>query len=232
MHPNVPFTSPLTKVFTAEASTFSMEAEPSSPPECLLQIVLNHIFIPLSMLMTDSLNRIETNQNVKYKHINYRSGVGKHFLDEASFASKDDPNDFEFGQIYTTWLTLIEVVSDPDMEHGWHPHHKHMILDREFLDWAQAWHTHDCMLHTRFMLKPCVLDVSSLAYEEQFKKCKLNQALLGNHGSSHDCMHQGLCPMDSSTNPTDSNTNQVNSLLTLPCYMPYPKKNKKILFLS
>ena len=81
----------------------------------------------------------------------------------------DDLNDFEFGQAYTNWLTLIETVSDLAVERGWHDHHKRMSADREFLDWAPTWHSHDRLLRSRFMLKPFILDPSSAIYEKQFE---------------------------------------------------------------
>jgi len=60
-------------------------------------------------------------------------------LDEASFPSEDKVNDFEFGQAYTNWLMLIEMVSDPVLEQGWHAHHKCMTSDQDFFYWAPAW---------------------------------------------------------------------------------------------
>ena len=72
------------------------------------------------------------NQKIKFKHISYRLGVGKFFLDESCFPTEDDLNDLEFNQAYTYWLTLIDMVTDPMVEQGWHTHHKHMISDREF----------------------------------------------------------------------------------------------------
>src|SRR5882724_11442544 len=92
-------------------------------------MALNKVFIPLSMLMTASLNRIEHN-NMKYKHINYGSGAGKTFLDAMCFSAKDELNELEFGQAYTNWLTLIETVSDPMVEQGWCAYHKRMVSDR------------------------------------------------------------------------------------------------------
>ena len=80
------------------------------------------------MLTLASLNRIEHN-DVKYKHINYGLGAGKTFLDGMYFSVKDDLNDFEFGQAYTNWLTLIETVSDPVVKQGWHSHHKRISMD-------------------------------------------------------------------------------------------------------
>jgi len=37
------------------------------------------------------------------------------------------------------------------------------------MEWAQAWHAHDCMLRSRFMLKPFILDVTASAYEKQLE---------------------------------------------------------------
>jgi len=79
------------------------------------------------------------NQDVKYKCITYGPGASKTFLDETSFPTEDDLSDFKFGKAYTNWLTLIEAVSDPVVEAGWHAHHKHMVSDQGFQDWAQAW---------------------------------------------------------------------------------------------
>jgi len=59
-------------------------------------MALNCGFIPLCMLTTYSLNRIKMNQ-VKYKCISYGSGMGKTFLDKASFSSEDYLSDFKFG---------------------------------------------------------------------------------------------------------------------------------------
>jgi len=123
-----PYLSPHAKVFTAEAATFSLDPEPGMLPDCLVQMALNWVFIPLSMLTTLMLNNIETNQDIKYKHIIYGSGVGK-TLDETVFPTEDELSDFEFGQAYMNWLTLIEAVSDPIVEQGWHVHHKCMVSD-------------------------------------------------------------------------------------------------------
>jgi len=103
---SVPTPSSHNKVFTADVATFSLDPEQGALPDCLIQMALNCIFIPLSMLTTATLNNIETNQDVKYKHITYSSGMGKTFLDEAAFPTEDKLSNF--GQSYTNWLTLIE----------------------------------------------------------------------------------------------------------------------------
>jgi len=138
-----------------------------------------------SMLMTITLNNIETNQDIKYKHITYRMGTGKTFLDKVAIVAEDVLCNFEFSQVYTNWLMLIKMVLDPVIEQGWHAHHKRMVLDRGFQDWAQAWHAHDQLLCSQFMLKPFIIDPSSAAYKKQFKHSKLDQALLGVCRSPH-----------------------------------------------
>jgi len=129
------------------------------------------------MLTTVTLNNIETNQDMKYKHLTYGSGIGKTFLDKSSFPSEDQLSNFKFSQAYTNWLTLIESISEPPVSFGLHSHHKQMISDRGFVEWALAWHTHDRLLCSCFMPKPFILDMSSPAYEKQLEHCKLDQAL-------------------------------------------------------
>jgi len=128
---------------------------------------------------------------MKYKQLTYGSGIGKTFLNEASFPVEDQLTDFEFNQAYTNWLMLIETVSDPAMEQGWHAPHKCMVSDRGFVKWAQAWHVHDHLLCSQFMQKPFILDGANPAYKKQLKCCKLDQALQCMHGESHEYMHLG-----------------------------------------
>src|SRR5882724_407707 len=151
---------PLSKIFTVESSCFSLDPEPGAIPDCLLQMALNRVFIPLSMLTTVALNNIEINQDMKYKCLTNGSGMGKTFLDKCSFPSEDQLSDFEFSQAYTNWLMLIESVSEPTISLGWWAHHKQMISDRGFVEWALMWRTHDRLLHLCFMQKPFILDVS------------------------------------------------------------------------
>jgi len=98
-----------------------------------------------------------------------------------------------------------------------------MTSDREFLDWAPAWRAHDCLLRTRFMLKPFILDPFSAIYQKQFKQCKLNQALLGMRGSAHDYMCSPSQCYDVPKPASDKQRHQASSLPTSPRYMPYPK---------
>ena len=98
-------------------------------PNCLVQMALNWVFIPLSMLMTCALNNIKTNHNVKYKHLMYDTGAGKTFLDQVALPAEDELSNFEFGQVYTNWFTLIKTFSDPIVELVWNANHKCMASD-------------------------------------------------------------------------------------------------------
>ena len=106
------------------------------------------------------------------------------------------------------------------VECGWRTHHEHMTSDREFLDWAPAWHTHCRMLCTRFMLKPFILDPCSAMYEKQFECCKLNQALLGTRGSSHDYIRSQPRPADNAKHFPDTHQFQATLVPSSPHYVP------------
>jgi len=84
------------QVFTAKTVIFSLDSDPGTLPDCLVANALNKIFIPLSMLTTSSLNRIEHN-DVKYKHLNYAQVWAKPSWTTLA-SSEDELNDFEFGQ--------------------------------------------------------------------------------------------------------------------------------------
>src|SRR5882724_9597811 len=98
-----------------------------------------------------------------------------------------------------------------------------MVSDRGLQDWAQAWHAHDRLLHSWFMLKPFILDTSSAAYEKQFECCKLDQVLLGSHPSPHGYVHPQLHPSDSSKSSAALQHHESGSQDTSPHYNPYPK---------
>ena len=105
--PSAPLAACHPEVFTAGAVTFSLKPQPGALPDCLIQMALNHVFIPLSMLTTCLLNDIEMNQDVKYKCIQYGSGAGKIFLDKTSFPTEEDLSDFEFGKPTQTGSLLL-----------------------------------------------------------------------------------------------------------------------------
>ena len=84
---------------------------------------------------------------------------------------------------------------------------------------------HDHLLHSFFMLKPFILDISSPAYKKQFEHCKLDQALLISCTPSPDYMCPGPCRHDSLKHPTDLHNNDSEPSSASPCYKPYPTAN-------
>src|SRR5882672_1252948 len=98
-----------------------------------------------------------------------------------------------------------------------------MSADREFLDWAPAWHSHDRLLCSCFMLKPFIIDPSSAIYEKQFERCKLNQALLSSRQSPSDYMRTTSGSNDALKVPSGNLHPHASSLPNLPRYHPHPK---------
>jgi len=78
-----------------------LDSDPGALPDCLVQMALNKVFIPLSILTTASLNRIEHN-DVKFKRLNYGSGACKTFLDETCFVLEDELNDSSSAKLTLT----------------------------------------------------------------------------------------------------------------------------------
>ena len=56
------------------------------------------------------------------------TGAGNTFLDEASFLLRMSLVTLNLGN-QAHWLTLVETVSAPIVELGWHAHHKCMVSD-------------------------------------------------------------------------------------------------------
>ena len=104
---------PLSKVFTTETATFTLDSEPGELPNCLFQMVLNKVFIPLSMLTTVSLSRIHYNDNLKFKKIPFGYVARKYALDQAHFPSEDSLTNTEYMQAHKHWLTLINILVEP-----------------------------------------------------------------------------------------------------------------------
>jgi len=55
---NMAVASPHTKVFTADAMTFSLDPELGTLNDCLIQITLNCVFIPLSLNNIEKKNKV------------------------------------------------------------------------------------------------------------------------------------------------------------------------------
>jgi len=71
------------------------ELNPTGIPNALQMMVHLKLFIPSSMLTTNSLSRIHFNDNLKFKKIPFGHATGKYALDEAHFPAL--VNDIIFG---------------------------------------------------------------------------------------------------------------------------------------
>ena len=58
------------------------------------------LFIPLSLLMTAVLDRIQFNDGLKYHEILFSNGAGKHSLDTSLFHDELSLSESEFWQAY------------------------------------------------------------------------------------------------------------------------------------
>src|SRR5882724_7164332 len=77
----------------------------SDVPNAVLQMAYNKMYILLSMLTTSALNKICSNNNLKYRKIPFGNGIGKQSLDEASFPAENSLTETTFFQSYRNWLT-------------------------------------------------------------------------------------------------------------------------------
>ena len=70
-----------------------------------------------------------------------------------------------FLQAYRNWLTVIDIVSTPDVAVGWHKHHFRMLRDEKFSGYYfEAWWDMDKQLHTQFFSHPFAIDPYSTTY--------------------------------------------------------------------
>jgi len=145
-------------------------------PNALLQKAFNKIFIPLSMLTATSMNHIRYNRSLKYHKIIFGNSVGKYSLNKSSFPDELSLNESEFWQAYRTWLVIIDMISDLRVAASWKAHHSRMITDTSFSTWFQAWHEHDRLLRSQFVLTPFIVLPDSMEYHTQFEQCRNDQA--------------------------------------------------------
>ena len=148
----------LTYVFTDElALKNSLDVETDVLPDSVVHMMQNRVFIPLSLLTTATLHRIQLNQNVKFQRITFGNGSGCTSIDETTFPAEDSLSQSDFGKLQN-WLALVKLLCGPAIVHGWHSHHGKMVSDRHFSLWFPARRAHDKLLRVLFMLKPFVID--------------------------------------------------------------------------
>ena len=133
-------------------------------PNAILQMAYNKIYIPLSMLTSSTLSKIRSNNNLKYRMIPFSNGIGRQSLDNSSFPLEDLLTETTFFQSYRNWLTLIDLVSTPEVVLGWHEHHSRMLHDEHFSSSFDAWCDMDKQLCPQFISHLFNIDPTSPTY--------------------------------------------------------------------
>jgi len=87
-------------IFRAEAMKPEYQMNVHSIPKPILQMAYLHLFIPLSLLMTTSLDKIQCNNGLKYHKIPLGNGAGKNSLDVSTFPTEFSLSESEFWQAY------------------------------------------------------------------------------------------------------------------------------------
>ena len=136
----------LTHVFTDElALKNSLDVETDVLLDAVVHMMQNRVFIPLSLLTTTALHRIQLNQMSSSgesplemalavpRSMKLLSLLKIHFLSQI-LAS------------YKNWLAPVKLLCSPATVHGWHSHHGKMVSDHHFSLWFPAWHAHDKLL--------------------------------------------------------------------------------------
>ena len=180
--------------------------------------------IPLSLLTTASLDRIQLGLNLKFRRISFGINTGISTIDESLFPNEDSLSESDFWQMYKNWLALVEIISGRDILEGWRAHHQKMISDRHFSHWYPAWRAHDRLLRIRFMSKPFVIDTKSPPYKEQFERCRTDFSILGDPNAPHTAEK---VPSSFSFRPSSTTRPPSSppppSPLPSPRYAPYAK---------
>ena len=144
-------------------------------PKQILQMAYLKLFIPLSLLTTLALDKIQFNDRLKYQKIIFSSNAGKHMLNILIFPDEMSLSEMEFWQAYCNWLMLIDLIADSIMANSWHEHHTHMMANKSFSLCFPAWREHDHLLWAKFMIDPFMVNPNHSSYVHQFEHCRGNQ---------------------------------------------------------
>jgi len=83
------------------------------------------------MLTTYDLTKIQPNDGLKYHNISFGIGAGHHSLDEYIFLAKSSLSKSLFLQAYHNWLTIIYVISCPEVAVAWYKHYSKVLQDQK-----------------------------------------------------------------------------------------------------
>src|SRR6266481_4733340 len=144
-------------------------------PNAILQMAYSKLFIPLSVLTSMALDKIQFNDGLKFHKFVFGNGSGKHSLDVSTFPTELSLTEMEFWQAYCNWLSLIDIIAEPAVADGWKLHYAHMISDVSFSTWFSAWQEHNRLLQVKFMADPFIVNPNHSSYANQLEQCRGTQ---------------------------------------------------------
>ena len=135
----------------------------------IFQMAYNKLYIPLSVLTTASLDRICSNQNLRFCKVPFSNGSGKQKLDDSSFPTEGSLDATTFLQAYRNWLTVVDHLANSILAGGSHSHYDCMIADPCSNMHLSAWHALNKTLCSQFMIKPLLIDTKNPTYFALFE---------------------------------------------------------------
>ena len=157
-----------------EALSNAAELNPTGFPDALLMMMHLRLFIPLSMLTTAAIARIRFNEDLKFKKIPFGPAAGKYALDDTYFPTEATLSDFDYMQAHRHWTDLIKATMQTAIYEGWKAHHEQMVGDEHLRTSARAWRKHDRNLRAQFMIRPYIIDPTSVIYNQQYERVRVN----------------------------------------------------------
>ena len=166
-----------------EISQNTQEINLMAIPNLMLAISFEKLFLPLSLLTTNTLNRIRANDGLKFVKLTSGNEAGKHMLDVSAFPSETTLMATDFLQAYANWLVVIKSTCDEETARGWYKHYDRMIANPEFVCWFPAWFKMDKALRVQWSSPQLAIpNVSSMLYLfsiESHKNCQGRPAFHG-----------------------------------------------------
>ena len=138
-------------------------------PNAILQMAYLRLYILLSMLMTTASSKNHLNDGLKYHKIPFGNGAGWQSLYKSLFPPENSLSESLFLQAYQNWLTLIDIISSPEVAVRWYENHSKMLQDQKFSASFEAWRDMDRQLHTQSVDSPFMVDPTSTTYTQLFE---------------------------------------------------------------
>ena len=162
------------RFFTSEVASRNTHTLGSKgTPNAILQMVYSKAYVPLSMLTAAALDRIRSNDGLKY--VKVPNSAVKQTLDPSQFGSEDDLSFEVWDQAYSNWLVLLKAISDEDIVEGWFLHRETMRQDAQFSRWNKAWQKFDKQLRMQFTSEPFIIDTMHPSYLHSLDRARMDQ---------------------------------------------------------